>query len=165
VNDNLEVELEVARRVALGQARRKGLYGPVVEDLLSDAYLAAILLCEEWDPSFDVPRPVYVGMYCERRMIDLYRQRHGRSGCPWVEVPLDEEWDWPLPEVDVLDVTWILAQTSGRERYVCDRIMAGAYHREIASELGVSKTRVRQLIDKVRERCGITTSSTRKRVK
>lgn len=154
MTDDLGLELEVARRVALGRAKRWGLKGLAVEELLSDAHLATVLLCREWDPARNIPRHVYVGKFCERRMIDLHRQRYGRVR-RISEVPLDEEWDAPVVEAEVPEVGWILESiTDPRDRYVIERLMAGALHREIAAELEISKTRVAQLIDRVRVGCG-----------
>jgi RNA polymerase sigma factor (sigma-70 family) len=149
--------MEVARLVAMGMAKRQGIYGHALDDLLGDAYLAAVTLCREWNPEKGVPRTVYVGKFCGRRTIDLYRQRTPgtrKTKGQWDSVSLDEEWDTPEVGSDMSEVIALLACIpEGRERYVICRLLEGAYHREIAAELGISKTRVKQLIERVQEWC------------
>lgn len=147
--------MEVARLVAMGMAKRQGIYGHALDDLLGDAYLAAVILCAQWNPEKNIPRTVYVGKYCERRMTDLHRQRYGR-GPGVTEVPLDEEWDSPDEGAEVSEFAVLMARIpEGRERYVVCRLLEGAYHREIAAELGISGTRVKQLIERVRKWCEV----------
>lgn len=139
----------------MGQAKRWGLYGHALDDLLGDAYLAAVILCREWDSGKGVPRVVYVGKYCERRTIDLHRERYGRKPGP-VEVPFDEEWDSPDVGAELSEFAVVMARIpEGRERYVVCRLLEGAFQREIAVELGISKTRVRQLIERVGKWCEV----------
>jgi DNA-directed RNA polymerase specialized sigma24 family protein len=92
-------------------------------------------------------------------MIDLYRQRTPgtrKTKGQWDSVSLDEELDTPEVGSDMSEVIALLACIpEGRERYVICRLMEGAYLREIAAELGISKTRVKQLIERVREWCEV----------
>lgn len=154
MSDDFSREIDVASRVARRVIRIHRLKGYDAQDAQSDAYLAAMLLCAQWSAKHGIPRHVYVGKYCEQRMTDLYRERRGRAPYRVAEVPLDEDWDAPGVEHEYSDITWILDLVpSGRERYVVDRLLQGAFHREIASELGISKTRVAQLVERVRKRC------------
>ena len=143
--------------MAMGQAKRWGLYGEAIDDLLGDAYLAAMILCREWDPGKGVPRSGYVGKYCGRRMIDLYRQRTPgtrRTKGQWEFVSLDEVRDTPEVGADFTEVVTTMACIpAGRERYIVCRLLEGALQREVAVELGISPTRVTQLLDRVREWC------------
>jgi DNA-directed RNA polymerase specialized sigma24 family protein len=147
--------MEVARLVAMGIAKRYGLYGHALDDLLGDAYLATVILCSEWNPEKNIPRSVWVGKYCARRTIDLHRQRYGR-GPGLIEVPFDDGWDAPDVGAEPSEFAVVMARIpEGRERYVVCRLLEGAYHREIAAELGISGTRVRQLLERVREWCEV----------
>jgi len=152
--DDFRQEIDIARRIALRKAKGLGLKGPDAEDLVGDAYLAMAMLCTQWDEGKGIPRHVYVGKYCESRMTDLHRERHGRKPPKFVEVPFDDEWDTPELESGFSEFHLLMDRIpEGRERYVVNRLLEGAFHREIAAELGISKTRVAQLIERVQKWC------------
>lgn len=154
--DDLHREMGIAKKIALRRAKDWGLQGPDAEDLIGDAYLATVILCTQWNGSKGIPRHVYVGKYCERRMTDLHRERHGRKPAKFVEVPFDDEWDAPEVESGFSEFHLLMDRIpEGRERYVVLRLLEGAFHREIAAELGISKTRVAQLIERVRKWCEV----------
>jgi len=146
-------------RIATSRAITIGLTGDQLNDYVGDALLALCMLADEWDPARDVPLAAWVISRLDHRINDIHRirtrglrsGRHLRIAAYDPHGPIFESID-PLTVEDVTTVFVETAAVNDRERFILRALAEGQYHREIADALQISKTRVRQLIDRIGER-------------
>lgn len=170
----MDVELlELARRVAVRHAR---VYGRGdVDDLVAQAWLALVEEYPRLAARFGEPVDrVLVGRMVKLRLVDCVRTQRGRHRRKahdravsldvlrdvGFDVPaaddaiVDGEVDGPVGVAGVVDEVvgcqpaWLREQT----RLICEWIVAGRTQAEIADELGVSVSRVSQLVAQIGER-------------
>lgn len=137
-----------------------GLTNERLDDHVGDALLALCMLADEWDPNRGIPVESWVMSHLAHRMNDIARERipglrfrrhliesaHDPHAAIFAEIRHSQSVE------DVTTVTIDTLVADDRERFIIECLKDGMYHREIATALNISKTRVRQLIDRVGER-------------
>lgn len=150
--------IALVRSIAAYRANVLGLRGADVDDHIGDAYLALCLLAAEWNADSGVPLQVWVTSNLRNRMYDIARSRIPglRGGRNLKQIPRDiDESALTGPGRIPEGTDWFVWEAAQDERDVLllHLLQEGMLSKqEIAEVLGVSPSRVSQLITGIRKR-------------